>query len=316
MACCGSPNVVECGNNLRLCTSCMTSFASEKEELKAPLACCDNPYVVPDYKEGQQVCKNCGYVTEYNYLDHYVFDEDGTKTQHEYGHVGDSRQVIKGMSASKWNFRPHTCKDKVILKTMQILYENQLPSSILHDVTELFDNIHQTPGMFRGKEMESVCAAMIFITQKDTEKRKTIHQCAALVGTTQKKLFRIIKFIDSKLDKDNQSHTKSVDIAALAIPYMSLLGMRKSNKDIVTRLLRENKNLPMALNTKVAVAIMQVIIATENCTIQDKQEELTLLCESLQLRKQTVLKQFQCSLAPLTHPQTPLGQEQTSLLQD
>lgn len=293
-SCCDNPELMdsgesgESGDSMTICFSCKAVFVTGTLATEAPVessVCCDNQQIAPDSKEGQYVCISCGKIQHDGYLDYYHFDEDGTTSHIEGGRVGDSRQVIRNIKACKWNFIAYSTRDKISIKTSSIMAKYSLPSVILPSVMETYDALDHSQGMLRGKDMDAICCALIYVTLKKTKNCRSMHECANMVGVPIKKFTRILKFVDSKTPTDKSSAVIS-DKTAMINQYTSAIGFTVAQRKLVAQHLNTIESAPIAMYTKFAIAMYAVALQHDEDILED-------IVTMLNVRKPTVVKNYE-----------------------
>lgn len=287
--CCDNPELMDSGDSMTICFSCKAVFVTGENQhdhvspIEYPV-CCENQQIAPDSKEGQYVCISCGKIQHEGYLDYYHFDEDGTTSHIEGGRVGDSRQVIRNVKACKWNFIAYSTRDKISIKASSIMAKYSLPSVILPSVMETYDALDHSQGMLRGKDMDTICSALIYVTLKKTKNCRSMHECANMVGVPIKKFTRIIKFIDSKTE--DKSRTVVSDKTAMVNQYTSAIGFTVAQRKQVAQHLTTIESAPIAMYTKFAIAMYAVALQHDEDVLDD-------IVTMLNVRKPTVVKNYE-----------------------
>lgn len=297
--CCENPELMT-SDGVTICFSCKSVFDSQENPndseiptiLPAHLPdnnpCCENPYISPDHKEGVYLCISCGKIQHEGILEYYNFDEDGTSTHVEGGRVGDSRQVIRGIKASKWNFIAYSTRDKISIKTHSLIVKYSLPAMILPMVMDTYDSLDHSQGMLRGKDMDTICSALIYVTLKNTKNCRSMHECANMTGVSVKKFTRILKFIDEKTkEKVDKSNNAVSDKTVMINQYMSAIGFSPMQKKETIRNLEKVESAPIAMYTKFAIAMYGVALQHEDST-----DIIADIIHMLNVRKPTVVKNY------------------------
>lgn len=288
--CCDNPNLVNDGA-IVACFACHAAFPATAEPdvafnlrnaLPTNPGCCALPDLRVDMREGQHVCTACGAVHDKVIVESYGYDEDGSKTHHEGGRVGDRRQIIRSIRATKWNLLPYTTRDKLMFKAMHIMSKHDISPCYLSDVMDAFDQMEHTHGMLRGKNLDATCCALMYVALRRGPGERSIQECAAYVGVTVKKFTRILKFVDAKTKHKVEALPLPEDHCSMINRYASALGLSFRERKEVARRLVLLEFAPVALYTKIALAIYSL-----SAHLLDKAVLM------LNVRKPTVLRNYE-----------------------
>lgn len=286
MGCCSDPKLMDGEDGAFVCFNCYTvSDTPLEEELaheKQP--CCSNPNISADRRNGDYVCLHCGVVSEEGVSEYYVYDEDGTKTHVERGIAGNSRQVVRGVSASKWNMIALTGRDKIMLNSLHMLSQNQLPQDFHHDILRVFDSLNHTPGMMRGKDTSLVVAALLYVAMKDQAHPHTIQECASYVNASVKKFSKVLRFVEGKLPRETVQHGTGSSSTLLA-KISSVLDLSAPTKKKIQVSLGCLSNIPIGMYTKLSISIYH--------NTRDANTSIEEICKLVGSRKQTVVKTYE-----------------------
>jgi transcription initiation factor TFIIIB Brf1 subunit/transcription initiation factor TFIIB len=274
-----------------ICFACQTVFQTESEESKqpereAPASCCDNPHIVVDHRQGEHVCNNCGLINNSSVFDYYCFDEDGTSTHVEIGVPGDNRRVIKHLRASKWSLRALTARDKIMLKALHITSKHEISKTVVDDVLEVYDSLDHSQGMLRGKDMDVICSALIYVALQKQNNGRSMHECAKFTGVPMKKFTRILKFVGIKSKPEERVSSSVADKTSMMTQYTSALGFTPAQKRLAQHRIAVLETTPIALYTKFAIAIYSV-------SLQHEESNLEELESMLKVRRQTIVKNYE-----------------------
>lgn len=247
MSCCESPLLVSFNDGKR----CVNCGRMDDTGTGAKDACCDDPYITFD-----QVCNNCGKVSAEIVLHDDLYNDfvDASKARVSlYGGCG----VIRGLVASKWNMEQMKTRDKIARQIDTLLDTFDFQKNIKDIAMVIYDNIEVTgQGMWRGKKMETIAAAVLYYALRETPNPRTVTEVSQMVSDSQKKLTSVIKFIRMRLKK--KADVVRVDPESMVNRFVSAIGLQRPVGVRAKHIISQNiEGTCISVNTLVASSILK-----------------------------------------------------------
>ena len=250
MTCCENPIVLEDGRGVHRCVTC----GEVRDEEETGKECCASPVFATDNAEGCSVCTNCGFVKEEGIIqeDMYndVFDPDKARVSL---HGGGG--IVKGYAASRWNMSVLTTRDKISMCVDTFINTYDLKPVVKDLVLGVFDNVKVTgSGMWRGKKLETIAAALVYLALRDTQNRRTVSEISSMIEDPVKKLNGAIKFLRARVERSSSS--ARIDPETMVARYTSRLGLPREVVVCAQSIIRKNfAHTCMSIDSLVAASI-------------------------------------------------------------